>query len=117
MKTTVDLPDDLLNAAKKLAAENRTTLRSLVERGLRRELGGSESRAARRIAALRQIRRWGRALRTLLARIADAGVHPRLRDDPAATGCSSLLAGFFASGLQARKMMALSICKPIKSVL
>jgi hypothetical protein len=49
-------------------------------------------------------------------RIAGAGAHPRLRDDPAATGCSSLLAGFFASGLQARKMMARSICKPNNSV-
>jgi hypothetical protein len=48
MKTTVDLPDDLLIAAKKLAAETRTTLRSLVERGLRKELGDSKSGAARR---------------------------------------------------------------------
>ena len=46
MKTTVDLPDDLLIAAKKLAAEKRTTIRSLVERGLRKELGESENRAA-----------------------------------------------------------------------
>jgi predicted transcriptional regulator len=46
MKTTVDLPDDLLIAAKKLAAERRTTLRSLIERGLRRELVARESRAA-----------------------------------------------------------------------
>jgi hypothetical protein len=36
MKTTVDLPDDLLIAAKKL------------ERGLRKELGDSKSGAARR---------------------------------------------------------------------
>jgi len=48
MKTTVDLPDDLLIAAKKLAAERRTTLRSLIERGLRRELVARESRAVRR---------------------------------------------------------------------
>lgn len=38
MKTTVDLPDELLIAAKKLAAESRTTLRALFIRGLRREL-------------------------------------------------------------------------------
>ena len=38
MKTTVDLPDDLLVAAKKRAAESRSTLRALLERGLRREL-------------------------------------------------------------------------------
>jgi hypothetical protein len=48
MKTTIDLPDDLLIAAKKLAAERRTTIRSLVERGLRKELGGTESRAPHR---------------------------------------------------------------------
>lgn len=38
MKTTVDLPDDLFVSAKKAAAERRTTLRDLIERGLRREL-------------------------------------------------------------------------------
>lgn len=38
MKTTIDLPDDLLIAAKKKAAETRTTLREIFERGLRREL-------------------------------------------------------------------------------
>jgi len=47
MKTTIDLPHHLLIAAKKLAAERGTTLRSLVERGLRKELGKSGSRAAR----------------------------------------------------------------------
>ncbi len=40
MKTTVELPDDLMVAAKKRAAEARSTLRELVERGLRRELRG-----------------------------------------------------------------------------
>ena len=38
MKTTIELPDDILIAAEKRAAESRTTLRVLVERGLRREL-------------------------------------------------------------------------------
>ncbi len=38
MKTTIDLPDELLVAAKKKAAESRTTLREIFERGLRREL-------------------------------------------------------------------------------
>jgi len=55
MKTTVDLPDDLLIAAKKLAAERRTTLRSLVERGLRRELGKSERSAAHRRPRIRWV--------------------------------------------------------------
>ncbi len=40
MKTTIELPDDLIIAAKKQAAEARSTLRALVERGLRRELRG-----------------------------------------------------------------------------
>jgi hypothetical protein len=39
MKTTVEIPDDLLVEAKKHAAEHRTTIRALIERGLRRELG------------------------------------------------------------------------------
>lgn len=41
MKTTVDLPDDLLIRAKKRAAETRTPLRVLIERGLRRELASA----------------------------------------------------------------------------
>lgn len=41
MKTTIELPDELLIAAKKTAAERRTTLRALFERGLRRELAGA----------------------------------------------------------------------------
>lgn len=38
MKTTVDLPDDLLIGAIKRAVETRTSLRALIARGLRREL-------------------------------------------------------------------------------
>jgi hypothetical protein len=38
MKTTVDLPDELVIAAKKKAAEERLTLKVLIERGLRRQL-------------------------------------------------------------------------------
>jgi len=34
MKTTIDLPDELLLRAKMLAAERRTTLRELVVKGL-----------------------------------------------------------------------------------
>jgi hypothetical protein len=54
MKTTVDLPDDLLVRAKKRAAETRTPLRVLIERGLRRELaaggpGRDSGRAQRKI--------------------------------------------------------------------
>jgi len=55
MKTTIDLPDDLLIEAKKRAAETRTTIRALVERGLRRELGEGHSRKAVRRPAIRWI--------------------------------------------------------------
>jgi hypothetical protein len=36
VKTTVDIPQSLLDEAKKLAATNRTTVKALVEEGLRR---------------------------------------------------------------------------------
>lgn len=58
MKTTIELPDELLIAAKKRAAETRTTLREIFERGLRRELrkpgaprGGPRRRAIRWVTA------------------------------------------------------------------
>lgn len=38
IKTTIELSDDLIRAAKRVALERRTTLRQLVENGLRREL-------------------------------------------------------------------------------
>jgi len=38
MKTTIELPDELLIRAKKRAAELRRPLRALVEEGLRRQL-------------------------------------------------------------------------------
>lgn len=43
MKTTIDLPDDLLTQAKVMAARRRTTLRDLVMRGLQREIGADEA--------------------------------------------------------------------------
>ena len=38
MKTSLDLPDDLLIEAKILAARRKTTLRAIVEHALRREI-------------------------------------------------------------------------------
>ena len=38
MKTTIELPDDLFIAAKRRAAEDRSTLRAIVERGVRAQL-------------------------------------------------------------------------------
>ncbi len=35
MKTTVELPDSLLRAAKRVALKNRTTVKALIEQGLR----------------------------------------------------------------------------------
>ena len=44
MKTTVNISDPLLSAAKRLAAQERTTLRALIEEGLRRVLERRERR-------------------------------------------------------------------------
>ena len=41
MKTTLDLPDELLTEAKAAAARRRTTLKAIMEHALRRELGES----------------------------------------------------------------------------
>lgn len=38
MKTTLDLPDDLLIEAKTLAARRKTTLKAVIESALRREV-------------------------------------------------------------------------------
>ena len=45
MKTTLELPDELLIAAKKAAAEQRRPLKALVEEGLRTVLGQPQTRA------------------------------------------------------------------------
>ena len=45
MKTTVEISDALFNSAKELAQQNQTTLRALVEEGLRRVLADSHARA------------------------------------------------------------------------
>ncbi len=57
MKTTVDIPDDLLIQAKKRAAETRTSLRTLIARGLRRELsaGGRKPRTRSGKARIRWV--------------------------------------------------------------
>ena len=54
MKTTFDLPDDLFVAAKKRAADDRVSLRDLVARGLRTQLGG-RSRQKPPAAAIRWV--------------------------------------------------------------
>lgn len=47
MKTTVELPDDLLIAAKRRAAERRVPLRAVFEAGLRAELTSQRPRRPR----------------------------------------------------------------------
>lgn len=42
MKTTIELPDDLAAAARRCAANSGTTLRSVIEEALRRELARRE---------------------------------------------------------------------------
>ena len=83
MKTTIELPDELLIAAKKRAAETRTTLRKIFERALRRELQTPQRG--------RSGRRRGRAIRWVTAKgglppgfdIADRGkMHEWLRRQP-----------------------------------
>ena len=48
MKTTVDLPDDLLIAAKQRAAKERRPLRALLEQGLRLVLARGRATPPRR---------------------------------------------------------------------
>lgn len=45
MKTTIDLSDALFDSAKLLAQQRQTTLRALVEEGLRRVLADSRPKA------------------------------------------------------------------------
>ena len=44
MKTTIEIPDSLLEEAKKLAAKEGTTVRAFVEQGLRRVVAERKSR-------------------------------------------------------------------------
>jgi hypothetical protein len=55
MKTTIDVPDDLLHRAKVLAAERETTLKELVVAGLDWVLR-SDSKSSRRDEALGRLR-------------------------------------------------------------
>ena len=48
MKTTIEISDALLRAAKRRAAERDTTLRAIIETALRRYLEAASDRAAAR---------------------------------------------------------------------
>jgi hypothetical protein len=49
MKTTIEISDSLLDAAKKLAAKEGTTVRAYVEQGLRRIVAERKSRGVFRL--------------------------------------------------------------------
>ncbi len=51
MRTTLDLPDDILRRAKIAAVERGSTLRQLVVDALRHELEGGPAREPRRLTA------------------------------------------------------------------
>ncbi len=55
MKTTVDLPDDLLIEAKKRAAEQRRPLRAILADGLRAELSKKAKSPGQRRRRLRWV--------------------------------------------------------------
>jgi hypothetical protein len=56
MKTTIHLPDDLVARAKAVALARKTSLRALVERGLRRELEAADAGALERVlGSLREV--------------------------------------------------------------
>lgn len=55
MKTTVELPEDLLLEAKRKASETRTTLRDILERALRHELRQCGARPTRRTRRIRWV--------------------------------------------------------------
>jgi hypothetical protein len=49
MKTTIEIPDELLSRAKQAAAREKTTVRRLIEEGLRRVLTERARRGAFRL--------------------------------------------------------------------
>jgi len=51
MKTTVHIPDSLLEEARKIANQERTTIKALIEEGLRRTI---DNRRQKRVFRLRK---------------------------------------------------------------
>lgn len=49
MKTTVQIPDSLFEEARKLASRERTTLKALIEEGLRRTISQRRQRRGFRL--------------------------------------------------------------------
>lgn len=65
MKTTVEISDALAEAARQVAAEERTTLRALIEAGLRKVL---------------EERQQGRSFRLRAASFGGGGLQPEFRE-------------------------------------
>ncbi|MBI3940545.1 MAG: hypothetical protein HY315_06895 [Acidobacteria bacterium] len=81
MKTTLELPDELLIAAKKRAVEWRRPLRSLVEEGLRAVLKSPVSRRPVQKRRIQWVIAEGRV--PWVIDVADrAAMHDWLRRDP-----------------------------------
>ena len=74
MKTTVELPDDLLKEAKAVAATEEVTLRSLIEEGLRWALSRRRKKTDRFV--LREAQVTGKGAREGI----DEGNWERIRD-------------------------------------
>ena len=49
MKTTVHIPDSLLEEARKIANQEQTTIKALIEEGLRRTIANRKKRSAFRL--------------------------------------------------------------------
>jgi len=49
MKTTVHIPDTLLEEARKIASRERTTIKALIEEGLRRTIDKRKQKSAFRL--------------------------------------------------------------------
>jgi Arc/MetJ family transcription regulator len=66
MKTTIQIADSLFREARRVARQERTTLRALVEEGLRRAISERRSRRSKRFR-LRRATFKGRGLQPHLA--------------------------------------------------
>ena len=72
MKTTINIPDTLFQEARKIAQRENTTLRALIEQGLRRTLAERKQRGAFR---LRRVTYKGNGLQPALAGASWGQIH------------------------------------------
>lgn len=78
MKTTVEIADSLLSAARRLAAREGTTVRALIEEGLRKVVDKRERRAGFR---LRRVPFGGEGLSPDLSHADWGGIRDRAYED------------------------------------